>query len=274
MTTKIRGRSKRLPPFYSETGDWEWYPSHGDPPLTDTELQRIEREELYWVLAHHFRGPGAPYVGADMFVYYERGNRDKKVSPDLFVCFGVSRRIRRVYKTWEEEHGLDWVLEIVSKGTWSADLNKKRRLYAERMGLQEYFVYDPEGAYLDEPLLGFHRVGEALEPIGPIARGHYRSALLDLDLRVRPFEQEIGRWRMDLYRPGGIPLLRSDEALELERSERAREAAARKQEAAARKREVAARKREAAARKAAEAEVRRLQKELQRLRPPEPPASS
>ena len=110
---------------HSETGDWEWYPAYGEPPLTDTELQRLEREALYWVLARHFKGPSAPYIAADMFVYYEEGNRDKKVSPDLFACFGVRRWMRRVYKTWEDAHGLDWVLEIVSKGTWQHDLGEK-----------------------------------------------------------------------------------------------------------------------------------------------------
>jgi Uma2 family endonuclease len=238
-------------------GDWEPYPSHGDPPLTDTELQRLEREELYWVLARHFAGERDPYVGADMFVYYERGERGQRVSPDLFVCFGVSRRVRRVYKTWEEEHGLDWVMEIVSKGTFRNDKNKKRRLYAERMGVQEYFVYDPEGEYLNEPLLAYRRQGDALEPVEPIERGHHRSQLLGLDLIVRPYEREIGRWRVDFYLPRGIPLLRSWEALELERQERARTALER--DAA-----LAEAERQRAALEAAEAEVRRLREELDR----------
>lgn len=251
MASRVQDWLETEPP-QSETGDWEWYPSHGDPPLTDTELQRLEREALYWVLARHFHANETVYVGADMFVYYEQGERDKKVSPDLFLCFGLPRTMYRVFKTWEEAHGLDWVLEIVSKGTWRNDLGKKRRLYAADLGVQEYFVYDPEGVYLKEPLLGFSRKNGRLRPMKPIAQGHYRSALLGLDLMVRPYERPIGKWRMDFYKLGGIPLLRSDEALELQERAWAQETVARAQETAARE--------------AAEAENRSLREELERLR--------
>jgi Uma2 family endonuclease len=228
------------------TGDWEWYPSHGDPPVTDTELQRIEREALCAVLTEYYAERRDVYVGADMFVYYEEGKRNKKVSPDLFVCLGVRRSMRRVYKTWEEQHGLDLVLEVVSKGTWRHDLGKKRKLHAERMGVREYFVYDPEGAYLAQPLMAFRRQGEELLQVPPAAPGRWRSELLGLELRIEPNEVELQRWRLDLYRADGARLLRPAEAR--------REA----EQAAAR---------EAEARREAEEELRRVRAELERLKP-------
>jgi Uma2 family endonuclease len=246
MATSLDRWRHELPP-QPEAGDWEWYPSHGEPPLTDTEVQRFEREALYWVLARRFAEREDWYLGADMFVYYEMGQRNKKLAPDLFVCMGVPRlsRRRRVYKTWEERHGVDWALEIVSKGTWREDVGDKRELYARRLGVQEYFVYDPEGMYLDAPLLAYRaREGELVQdPLHEALRS--RSALLGLDLVVRPHEEGLQRWRLDFHLPDGTRLLRRDEALEREREER---------------------QREAEARHAAEEELERLREELRRLR--------
>lgn len=220
MTTQAP-REAAPPRRMTRNGYWEEYPSHGDPPLTDTELQRIEREALYAVLADHFGGRNDVYVGADMFVYYEEGNRNKKVSPDLFVCFGVPRRTRRVYKTWEDTQGLDWVLEVVSDGTWRNDLGRKRKLYADRMGVAEYFLYDPEGAYLKRPLMGFCRQGSVLQPFSAEPSGRFRSELLGLELGLAAVRRDIGRWQLDFYGPDGARLLRPAEALKRERQARA-----------------------------------------------------
>jgi Uma2 family endonuclease/exonuclease VII small subunit len=241
----------RVPPRPRD-GDWEWYPSHGDPPLTDTELQRTEREALYPVLEEWFRDRPDVYVSADLFVYYEEDNRNRKVAPDVFVCFGVPREMRRVYKTWEERHGLDWVLEIVAKGTWRTDLGRKRKLYAERMGVQEYFLYDPEGLYLKQPLLGFRRKDGALRPLRPAAPGRLHSELLGLDLQVIEWKTKLGRWRLDFYRPDGTRLLRPAEALEQQRQalEQQRQALVAAEQSA----------------RQAEKELQRAQKELASLR--------
>jgi Uma2 family endonuclease len=257
----------------SREGDWEFYPSHGDPPVTDTELQRLEREGLFAVLAEHYAERKDVYVGADMFVYYEEGQRNRKVSPDLFVCFGVRRSMRRVYKTWEEQHGLDVVLEVVSKGTWRGDLGRKRKLYAALLGVREYYVYDPEGAYLAQPVMAFRRQGEELVQRPPVKAGLWSSELLELELRVEPCEVELQRWRLDLYRPDGTRLLRPAEARrEAEQTAREAEQTAREAEQAAREAEQTAREAEQAAARGAEArreaeeELRRVRAELERLR--------
>jgi hypothetical protein len=44
------------PILQSGDGDWEFCPSHAAPPVTDTELQRLERDALFAVLAEHFQG--------------------------------------------------------------------------------------------------------------------------------------------------------------------------------------------------------------------------
>ncbi|HMV48105.1 MAG TPA: Uma2 family endonuclease, partial [Blastocatellia bacterium] len=46
------------------------------------------------------------------------------------------------------------VIELTSRKTSREDLQTKWQLYQE-LGVQEYFVFDPEYDYLDEPLIGY-----------------------------------------------------------------------------------------------------------------------
>ena len=57
------------------------------------------------------------------------------------------------YLLWEEGKGPDWVLEVTSWSTRQVDQGRKRDLYA-RLGVSEYWQYDPTGDYLDPPLQG------------------------------------------------------------------------------------------------------------------------
>jgi Uma2 family endonuclease len=236
------------------------YASHGDPPLTDTDVQRLEREAVSRLLRRHFRDQPQVYVSADLFVYYEEGAPGKRVAPDVFVCFGVPARLRTTYMLWEEGHGIDWALEIVSKGTWKKDLQAKREIYEARLGTQEYFVYDPEGKYLDDPLVGFHRVRGRLVRMRAGAGRRLHSRLLGLDLGLVPVQgSPIARWELHLYGPDGQRLLREEEA----RDHAEREVARAEQERARAEQERARAERERAQ---AEERARRLERELERLR--------
>lgn len=50
------------------------------------------------------------------------------------------------------------VIEVSSRRTWLEDLYKKWQLYA-RLGVREYFLFDPQYDYLPEPLMAW-RLGE------------------------------------------------------------------------------------------------------------------
>ena len=83
-------------------------------------------------------------VAADVFVYPERGNRNRKVAPDVLVAFGVGDHPRMSYKVWREGKPPDWVLEVASQSTVARDLDYKERFFAE-MGVREYWLFDPKG---------------------------------------------------------------------------------------------------------------------------------
>ena len=103
---------------------------------------------------------------------------------------------------WEEGKAADFILEVTSKGTKDNDEGEKKRLY-ERLGVTEYWQFDPTGDYLD-PILK----GRALGPDGKYrefelekrdGRLCHRSEVLGLDFRLvdgrlRLFDPERGEY--------------------------------------------------------------------------------
>ena len=108
-------------------------------------------------------------------------------APDVFVVLGAPNHKRRSYKVWEEPKGPDFVLEITSHSTRSADQGPKRRVY-EALGVREYWLFDPTGDYLVPPLQGLRLVADdyvrlpsRISPDGSLSS---RSEVLGLDLRA------------------------------------------------------------------------------------------
>lgn len=227
------------------------YPESDGKPLGETDQHRDLMNDLIFALKLFLASIRA-YVAGNLFIYYEEGNPKSVVAPDVFVIFGVQQRQRRIYKTWEEGGLLpDVVIELTSKTTRAADQSAKPELYA-RLGVREYFIFDPYGEYLAPRLQGFRLVNGAYAPIDEYP---LRSRVLDLDLR----EEENA---LRLYNPFTGERLPNPAEAELARraSEAARKAAQEKLEAAVEaRREAEARAAEQAARAtAAEAEIARL----------------
>jgi Uma2 family endonuclease len=167
--------------------DLTYYPESDGKPMTESDATRdyllycVEALELY------FQNQQTVYVSGNLFIYYEQGNPKAVVSPDVFVVFGVSNRKRRSYQTWKEGQKLpDFIVEITSKSTRTEDERDKYALYA-RLGVQNYFQYDPTGDYLQPQLRGYSLTAGQYQPIAPIATsgefGLY-SQVLGLELRL------------------------------------------------------------------------------------------
>ena len=97
------------------------------------------------MLEHHFRETNDVYVSGNLLIYYEEGNPRKSVAPDVFLVFGVGKKPRSTYLTWEEGSTLDFVLEVASPSTYQHDFGPKKQLYASVLGVKEYYIYDPYG---------------------------------------------------------------------------------------------------------------------------------
>ena len=236
------------------------YPTSDGKPLAENDAQARAILYAFGALRVYYETRSDVYVSADLLIYYEEGNLRVSVAPDVFVVFGVEDRMRGNYKVWEEGKGPDFVLEVASPGTWREDVGRKRSVYA-RLGVREYFLYDPTGEHLTPRLQG-HRledgVYERLSAVESIDRTlAIRSEVLGLELRAK------GGGEMRFHDPGtGEDLLSHGE----EHAARLEEAAARLEEAAARREEAAAHREEAAAYRAAlaRAEARIAELEVRR----------
>lgn len=159
-------------------------------------LPMAENESQYWpilyvgsVLDWHFRQRDDVYVVGNLLVYYQEGDPNRSVAPDLMVVFGAPKHIRSSYRLWEEPKAPDFVLEIASESTYRSDRGQKRGIYT-RIGVSEYWQYDPVGDYLNPPLLGFRLVENRYVPIpvGTTASGMLTAAseVLGLELHLTP----------------------------------------------------------------------------------------
>ena len=247
------------------------YPSSDGKPMAESDAQLTPLTNAVVWLRNHFRRDPDVYVSGNLFIYYEEGNPKRRVAPDVFVVFGARARERPSYRLWEEPKAPDFVLEITSPKTWRRDQGAKRELY-RRLGVREYWQYDPTGEYLEPPLQGLELVAGRYEALPERELGDGKLALwsevLGLELRL----VERGLRFYDPRSGEELPDLTGTEDKRKEAEARAAlEAAGRRREAEGRRREAAARQvaearvqEEVAARQAAEARLAELEALLHR----------
>jgi Uma2 family endonuclease len=210
------------------------YPDSDGRPMAETPQHRKNMTNTIETLEVWFAADADVYVSGNMFVYYVPGNRLRHVSPDVFVAKDVPKvrtPERRVYLVWEEGQPPALVIEFTSQSTREEDMEDKFRIYQDVLRVQEYFLFDPFGEYLDPPLWGYRLRRGKYVRIRPV-KGRLPSKVLGPHL-------EADGWQLRLYDPKARRRLPTP-------AERAEEAEA--------------------ARRGAEAEVRRLRRELEALR--------
>jgi len=185
------------------------YPETDGEPMAETDFQRDVLVYAIAALDLYYRNQPDVYVTGNILFYYEEGNPQAVVSPDVMVMMGVEKKDRPKYKLWEEGKGPEFVLEVTSKTTRHKDQGFKKRLYTE-LGVSEYFLFDPTGDYLKPQLQGFRLEDGHYEPIrgfsSPNPYGTYavysRTLALDLFINsvgeLRFFDPEEDRLLTDL----------------------------------------------------------------------------
>ena len=121
------------------------YPSSDGKPMAETDKHRKLMVDFIQMLEYHFREANDVYVSGNLLMYYEEGNPRKSIAPDVFVVFGVGKKPRRTYLTWEEGSTPDFVLEVASPSTYQHDFGPKKQIYASVLAVKEYYIYDPYG---------------------------------------------------------------------------------------------------------------------------------
>lgn len=138
------------------------YPESDGEPMAESELHLQEMVYVWEGLADRFEAEPDVFVGANMFLYFRKGDPTGVVAPDGFVVKGVPKllpggRRRKKFLLWEEGKAPCFVLETTSASTRRKD-EEKKEIYA-RLGVAEYFQFDPEGEYLSPRLQGVRLVG-------------------------------------------------------------------------------------------------------------------
>jgi Uma2 family endonuclease len=161
------------------------YPESDGKPMGETGIHVNSIFEIFGTLKRVvFREAADVYVVADMFFYYEEGNPKAVKAPDVMIARGV-RGIheRRTYKLWVENVVPCVIFEVTSSKTRKEDTVTKRDLYA-KLGVLEYFLFDPLGDYLKPRLQGYRLEGDRYSAMTPDRDGVYESLYLGLKLRA------------------------------------------------------------------------------------------
>lgn len=252
-------QKKYMPVFPKATGKptiyIEGYPYEDDEPMSATEFHGEQIVTLSDQLKRYFAINELVHIAVDSFIYYSEGDISQCVAPDIFIVFGVEKYpLRRSFYTWSEGAAPVVVFEFLSDSTAHQDRHRKVEIYLNDIGVQEYFIHQPE---MEKPaeFRGWRRSssGNIVEMVLDVDGGLF-SAALNLWFR----------WEDDLtthvrllrpYLPDGTPITTSMEEEQL----RLQEKELRLQEKELRE--------EAEAKAAAEAKRRReLEIELDRLR--------
>ena len=131
------------------------YPESDGKPMSETPVHWHAMVDFASALHGFLKDRPDAYVGSNMLMYHQEGDNRRRVSPDVFVAFGVPKLPeRRVWLVWEEGKAADFVLEVTSRSTRREDEVGKKALY-QRLGVREYWQFDPLGEYLDPRLRGY-----------------------------------------------------------------------------------------------------------------------
>lgn len=168
---------------YPETiaGEDVYYPPQIEDEMGETAIHFKLTALFFSLLENFFVSREDVLTAANMMVYFDKGNARKWLAPDVFVCFGVENKLRKTFKVWEEENRFPQVVfEIASENTVENDLGKKYLDYS-RLGVEEYYLLDPERSLLPSPLMAFQKYEDRLIAVN-VENGRVLSPLMSLEI--------------------------------------------------------------------------------------------
>ncbi len=145
--------------------------------MGETTLHFQARASASEVLRRYYNNRGkAVFIASDLYTLYPG---EQAFYPDLLVVFDVDNHHRRTWNVIREGKGLDFVLEILSRGTRRVDQVQKLNLFA-RLGIPEYFIFDPDKYALS----GYTLKNQVYHPIAAKTDKSIFSEILGLYLIV------------------------------------------------------------------------------------------
>ena len=172
------------------------YPYSDGKVLMETDPHARSIIDMRDQLDTHFKAREDAYVAGSMALYYRQGAPSAVVVPDVFVVLGAPyKQWRKSYLLWEEGGVVpSFVVEVASRSTSRRDATTKRATY-ERMGVHEYWRFDPLGELIAGRLEGWRLASGRYERVRAVrAGGWHRSEALGLELRAE-------RWLLRFHDP-------------------------------------------------------------------------
>jgi Uma2 family endonuclease len=161
------------------------YPESDGQPMAENTRQFEYIVTIKCGLEAEFRNDPNVFIAGDLLWYPVEGDNTIRQAPDVYAVFGRRKGHRGSYRQWEEG-GIapQVVFEILSPGNRYGELVRKFRFY-ERYGVEEYYVYNPDGG----ELLGWQRQGNELVEI--LFMGGWVSPRLGVRFQVVSGELEL-----------------------------------------------------------------------------------
>jgi len=125
---------------------YDFHPTEEDL-MGETSLHRSLIDSLALVLKWLFQGQLCA-IYENLNFYQTANPKEYPLAPDIAVIKGVSFQYVRSWRVGKTGPAPQVVFEIASEETWNNDLHEKPGKYA-RMGVAEYFAYDPNEQPLD-----------------------------------------------------------------------------------------------------------------------------
>ncbi|RKU39163.1 hypothetical protein C6496_02760 [Candidatus Poribacteria bacterium] len=257
-----RKRRQYMPTFPKATGKptpyIEGYPCDDREPMPANEFHGLQTYTLFDQFLRYFQEDAHIYVGMGNFNYYREGNLSNVGAADVYVILGAAKfPLHRSSYPLAEGTVPTTVFEFLSDAMRFDNRNKKVEVYLRDMGVQEYFIHQPD---TERPIefRGWQRnaAGNIVE-IEPDAQGGLFSEALNLYFQWE--DQHHSHVRLlRPYLPDGTPITTSMEEHRLRVEEQRLRVEAEEQRDAAER--LAAE--ETQRRREAEAELERLRAQL------------
>ena len=206
---------KYMPTFPKASGKTtvyiEGYPGEDDEPMAATGFHGVQITTLYDQLKRYFEINNLVRVGVDSFIYYCEEDITKRVAPDIHIVLGVEKYpVRHSFYTWAECAVPVAVFQFLTEATEHQDQHEMVALYLNDIGVQEYFIHQPE---MEKPPVfrGWRRSNSGcITEITQHARGGLFSKTLNLWFRwENQYNKHVRLLRP--YLPDGTPIATSME---------------------------------------------------------------
>jgi len=173
------------------------FPEQREDDMGETSIHGKLVSALLQMLLYFFKKRDDVFVSPNMNLYYDKDSPNKWLAPDILIAFGVPNHERSSYQIWKEKVTPQVIFEVSSHRTWKTDISEKLEIYGQ-LGVGEYYILDPEFAYLPAPILAFHSQAERLLTI-PVNDGRIYSSLLGLEIvrtenKVRLFDPNANEY--------------------------------------------------------------------------------